>query len=254
VTRARRGSLRPASEGTGGLVTYLSNDVSANDTPSSEWGDVVASIGSRRLLLGPYFTHLAVDKPRRLLHLLSYYKFAAKMIGAGKRVLEIGCSEGLGTVLLAEHAAACVGIDLHAESIAIANETVANERLTFRCDDVFIAPLGRFDAAVGLDIIEHIPTEHEDRFIARVADVLEPTGIFVCGTPNITSEPYASPLTKMDHINLYSADRLRDLMLRHFENVLLFSANDELVHTGFAPMAHYLLAVCIAPKRAAPSA
>jgi hypothetical protein len=52
-------------------------------------------------------------------------------------------------------------------------------------------------------------------------------------------------------VNLFDADRLRALGLRHFHNVFSFSANDELVHTGFAPMAHYLLAVCAGPRRRA---
>jgi hypothetical protein len=33
-------------------------------------------------------------------------------------------------------------------------------------------------------------------------------------------------------------------MERYFHAVFLFSMNDEVVHTGFAPMAHYLIAVC----------
>ncbi|MCA6302689.1 MAG: hypothetical protein IM629_12150, partial [Phenylobacterium sp.] len=32
-------------------------------------------------------------------------------------------------------------------------------------------------------------------------------------------------------------------MLKFFSNVFLFSMNDEVVHTGFAPMAHYLFAI-----------
>jgi hypothetical protein len=48
---------------------------------------------------------------------------------------------------------------------------------------------------------------------------------------------------------LFTAERLRDLGLRHFHNVFSFSANDEMVHTGFSPLAHYLLALCVDPKR-----
>ena len=38
-------------------------------------------------------------------------------------------------------------------------------------------------------------------------------------------------------------------MQRHFHNVFLFSMNDEVVHTGFSPMAHYLLALCCTKRR-----
>ena len=37
-------------------------------------------------------------------------------------------------------------------------------------------------------------------------------------------------------------------MEKHFENVFLFSMNDEMVHTGYSKMAHYLVAVCATKK------
>ena len=39
-----------------------------------------------------------------------------------------------------------------------------------------------------------------------------------------------------------------DLLEGHFDNVFLFSMNDEVVHTGFHPLAHYLFAVCAGRK------
>jgi len=216
---------------------------------SADWRDVLTLIGDRRVTLGPYFSFILLNTPRRLLHLLSYYKFAAKMIGKNKRVIEVGCSEGVGSVILAEASASCLAVDLDAASIEIANATVASDKLTFRCMNAFDAPPGSFDAAVGLDIIEHIETQREDDFMAGMAALLEPHGVFVCGTPNITSDQYASAHTKLGHINLYSAERLQALGERHFHNVFMFSANDEVVHTGFAPMAHYLIALCVGPRR-----
>jgi 2-polyprenyl-3-methyl-5-hydroxy-6-metoxy-1,4-benzoquinol methylase len=215
---------------------------------SADWRDVLTMMGDQRVQLGPYFSYILLKTPRRLLHLLSYYKFAAKMIGKNKRVIEVGCSEGVGTILLAEHAASCLGVDLDAASIDIANATVASDRLTFRCMNVFDAPPGSFDAAVALDTIEHIETAREDDFVGGIAALLESHGVFVCGTPNITSDQYASAHTKLGHINLYSAERLGALMERHFHNVFLFSANDEVVHTGFSPMAHYLIALGVGPR------
>jgi len=38
-------------------------------------------------------------------------------------------------------------------------------------------------------------------------------------------------------------------MDRHFYNVFLFSMNDEVVHTGFYPMSHYLLAMSCGLRR-----
>src|SRR6516165_2837072 len=40
------------------------------------------------------------DDPRRLLFLLSRYKFVAKMLSGRKRVLEVGCADAFGTRLV----------------------------------------------------------------------------------------------------------------------------------------------------------
>ena len=37
---------------------------------------------------------------------------------------------------------------------------------------------------------------------------------------------------------------LKATLARHYHNVFLFSMNDEVIHTGYAKMAHYLFAVC----------
>jgi len=215
---------------------------------AEQWREAKAFIGNESVTLGPYFSFIVRKSPRRLLHLLSYYKFAARMIGPGKRVLDVGCSEGFGTILLAEQAASALGVDLDAEAIATANASVASETLRFSVMDVLATDPGRFDAVVTLDVIEHIFQEHEDAFVARLASMLDPRGIAVIGTPNVTSDQYANEHSRRGHVNLFSAERLRALALVHFQNVFLFSANDEVVHTGFAPLAHYLLALCVGPR------
>ena len=36
---------------------------------------------------------------------------------------------------------------------------------------------------------------------------------------------------------------------KYFENSFLFSMNDEVVHTGFGPMAHYLIILGVGLKK-----
>lgn len=222
--------------------------------PSREallWSEAKKAFGEGAVTLGPYFTFIVQKTPRRLLHLLSYYKFAAKMIGSGKRVADIGCSEGFGTVLLAEHAQSCLGVDSDAAAIAVANASVASPTLKFVVADILKTKIGPLDAVVSLDVIEHIYQEHEDAFVAAIASALTDDGILILGTPNITSDQYANEHTRRGHVNLFDAERLQALGLKHFRNVFSFSGNDEMVHTGFSPMAHYLLTLCVGPRRTA---
>lgn len=62
----------------------------------------------------------------------------------------------------------------------------------------------------------------------------------VVGTPNLTAAQYASPQSEALHINLKSHDTLKVLLSRYFYNVFMFGMNDEVLHTGYAPMCHYI--------------
>lgn len=74
-------------------------------------------------------------------------------------------------------------------------------------------------------------------------------GICIIGTPNITASAYQSETSKAAHINLYSYDRLKNLMDKYFYNTFLFGMNDEIVHLGFPQMAHYLFVMGVSPRK-----
>ena len=66
--------------------------------------------------------------------------------------------------------------------------------------------------------------------------------------PSLESQAYAKPISRAGHVNCKSGEELRADARRYFRNVFLFSMNDEVLHTGFAKMAHYLFIVCCGPK------
>ena len=107
---------------------------------------------------------------------------------------------------------------------------------------------GPFDAAYALDVLEHIQASDEDRFIANIAGSLVPPGVAIFGLPSAESQKYASPPSREGHVNCKSAPDLKQLMLRHFHDVFIFSMNDEVVHTGFYALAHYLFALCVGKR------
>jgi hypothetical protein len=74
-------------------------------------------------------------------------------------------------------------------------------------------------------------------------------GVLIIGSPSLESQPYASAQSEVGHVNCKSGAEFKALMERYFDNVFLFSMNDEVVHTGFYPMAHYLIAGCCGRKR-----
>jgi 2-polyprenyl-3-methyl-5-hydroxy-6-metoxy-1,4-benzoquinol methylase len=103
---------------------------------------------------------------------------------------------------------------------------------------------GEFDAAYALDVLEHIVPHDEHQFIANMLRPLTPEGVAIFGMPSLESQPHASPQSKAGHVNCKSGEELKATLEQHFHSVFIFSMNDEVVHTGFYPMAHYLLALC----------
>ena len=188
---------------------------------------------------------------KHLPYSLSRYKFAGKMLEGKKSVIEVGCNAGFKTMMLSQFVETVVGLDYSESAIKFANENYADEKRSYLCADITqMEPFKeKVDAAVSLDVIEHIPQEDENTFIAAIANNLKEDGVCIIGTPNITASAYQSEETKISHINLYSHQRLRDLMGKYFDNVFMFGMNDEVVHTGYPAMSHYIIAMGVGLKR-----
>ncbi len=213
------------------------------------WDKYGAIQKAPRFSFGPYYSYQLRNTPRHVLFTLSRYKFASKMVGANKDILELGCSEGLGSYYLSEFAHHVHGVDFDEGAITWAKENLESEKLSFQCDDFLDKKYGDYDAVVAYDVIEHIYKENEDRFLRSLVKNLVSDGICLVGTPNVTSHQFSNPEISGAHVNLYSGERLVESLKRYFHNVFLFSVNDEMVHTGYTPMAQYLLALCCYPKQ-----
>jgi len=204
-------------------------------------------LARRPYVLGPYATWAQREDPKHNLFTLARYKFCGKMLAAKKRLLEAGCGDGLGFDLVLREGGpktvTCVDFD---QWIIADNQRrfAGREDVTFRCLDVTAErPEGRYDGAWSLDVIEHVYPEQEEAFLDHITAALEADAVFLAGTPNATAQGYASPQSAALHVNLKDAAGLRAGLEKRFRNVFLFSMNDEVVHTGFYPTAHYLLAM-----------
>ena len=217
-------------------------------TEKKIWDDTVLELGDLKVSLSSHWSYNLLNDPKRLAFVLSRYKFAAKMGCKDKVVLELGCSEGIGASILSEIANKYVGIDSDQEAIAVAKNNFKDLNNEFLCADFLGKTFGVFDTVVSLDVIEHIYEEYEDLFFDTCLKNLNENGICIIGTPNITSVPYASKASQMGHVNMYSHERLFEVLKKYFFQVLPFSMNDEVVHTGFAPMGHYLMFVACHKK------
>ncbi len=201
-------------------------------------------------MLGEFNSYHLISDPKRVGFLFARYKFVAKMLEGYERVLEVGCQEGLGSLLVAKSVKKLVATDFykpHIES-CVGNTSSFAKNIEFRWHDIIGGPIvEHFAGAYSLDVLEHIDPKQEDLYMANVALSLEEKGVFIIGTPSLESQKYASSASKEGHINCKSGEGLRLFCQNYFYNVFMFGMNDEVIHTGFLPMAHYLFAVCVDP-------
>lgn len=210
--------------------------------------DVEAEAG--RAELGLMLNEAWHNDPRRLLFVLSRYKFVAKMLQGAGRVLEVGCGDAFATRLVQQAVGTVTAVDFDEVFIEDARRRMHPKwPLDLRVHDIAQGPVqGTFEAAYTLDVIEHVPVEVEHRFLANIAASLEPGGVLIVGSPSLESQVHASPQSKAGHVNCKSGPALRDLLLEHFQRAFLFSMNDEVLHTGFHPMANYQLVLAVGPR------
>jgi 2-polyprenyl-3-methyl-5-hydroxy-6-metoxy-1,4-benzoquinol methylase len=185
------------------------------------------------------------DDPRHLVFTLSRYKFVAKMLSGRSHVLEVGCADAFGTRVVQQEVQRLTATDFDQAFVDDVNRRM-DPSWPFDCrqHDLLTGPFpGTFDGAYAMDVIEHIPATLEDVFIGNIVRSLTPEGVLIIGSPSLESQAHASPPSKVGHVNCKSGKALKAMMERFFHNVFLFSMNDEVVHTGFVPMAHYLIAI-----------
>ena len=202
-----------------------------------------------RLVLGSRASHELEKDPRHFLFVLARYKFVAKMLANRGRLLEVGAGDGVGTTLVAQTGNDIVGIDLEPFALAEPIDTRwMRDHITLATHDMVSGPYldnGRpFDGAYSLDVIEHIPPDQEAEFMENIVRSISDDAVVIIGTPNEFAKVYASKEASSQHINWKSHDALRDTCQRYFRNVFMFGMNDEVLHTGYAPMCHYLFALC----------
>jgi len=183
--------------------------------------------------------------PKRTLFTLARYKFVSRMLGGRKHVLEVGCADAFGTRIVQQAVGKVTAVDFDPVFIDDVKERMnPHWPIEAHVHDMLKGPVpGQFDAAYALDVLEHISEADEDRFVKNTIASLTATGVAIFGMPSLESQAHASPQSKAGHVNCKSGEAFKHMLERFFHTVFVFSMNDEVVHTGFYPMSHYLLGV-----------
>ena len=200
---------------------------------------------TRELKLGPWTSYSLLNDPKHMCFVLARYKFCAKMLEGKESVMEVGSGDGFGLPIIAQAVKKVYSVDWDKRLLqGTARRLKHLKNVEYVHADLNKAsPSVTADGAFLIDVIEHLEPATETTFFNNIVKCLKPGGVLLVGTPNITASAHATPRSRVQHINLKSSASLRALMEKYFENVFMFGMNDEVLHTGYAPMCHYLWAV-----------
>jgi SAM-dependent methyltransferase len=151
-------------------------------------------------------------------HLVVYEWIAARV--GGRRVVDLACGEGYGSVLLARTATSVVGVDANPEAFEHARLRYAATNLSFERNMLELWD-GDVDCVVFLQTIEHV--QDPDAVMERMRTLVGPEGVAYVSTPNVlTLAPPGEPRSGNPwHVREYRAQEYRELCERHFGSVEL---------------------------------
>ena len=124
---------------------------------------------------GPMSSFTWNSDPKRLLFVLSRYKFAAKILEGCNNVIEVGCGDGFAARIVRQHVSNLLITDIdpimiqHAIKTQSQNFPVLVERHDFS-EKPLNKPGVEFDGAYLLDVLEHIPDNIEKVFLQNLKE------------------------------------------------------------------------------------
>ncbi|MFC1508558.1 methyltransferase [Candidatus Omnitrophota bacterium] len=195
--------------------------------------------------LGPWTSYSLINDPKHMCFVLSRYKFCVKMLKGKDVIMELGSGDGFGLPIIAQSAKKVYAVDWDKRILEGNAQRLKHLRNVeyLRVDLNKESPRVKADGAFLIDVIEHLEPKSERNFFNNIVKCLKPDSVLIVGTPNITASEYATHRSHVQHINLKSNKTLKKLMERYFENVFMFGMNDEVLHTGYDPMCHYIWAI-----------
>lgn len=155
------------------------------------------------------------------------YRNVRKLLDGERRlILDYGCGNGVGSVILKRNGWEVVGIDSDEEAITFAQDAWGH-MITFDHTDwttlkvrpvveVGLSMSLAFDAIVCLEVIEHV--SEPKALLANLRRALRPSGTFVLSTLNHNSQYRKN----RGHIGKYTLESFKELLEPEFPGVKLY--------------------------------
>jgi len=202
--------------------------------------------------LGPCTKATLVNNPLHLSFQLARHRFVSRVLEGRDNVLEIGCQEGFTSLLMHKSFKQLTSIDIDQSYIDSANKYILpyTKNTNFYCHNIIdedLKQVNYYDGAFTVDVLEHIDPKDEYKFMKGLVKAIKHDATAVIGIPSLEQQKFTSEANKIGHINCKTFEELTEFAKVFFQNVLVFTMNDEIVHMGFPRTANYLFAVCTQP-------
>lgn len=153
----------------------------------------------------------------RRIHYARYF-YALGFVGPTSTVFDAGCGVGYGIRLVAlKTSGNCLGVDYRKDIVDYARRRYPAANLTYqvaRLDQKL--DLGKFDVCLSFDVLEHIPEESLDTYLANLSNVLR-TG----ASPLLISTPQSQKKENREcsnefHVREYTLEEFYNILSEHF--------------------------------------
>lgn len=149
--------------------------------------------------------------------------FLREWIGEGKRILDLGCRDGMLTAGFSE-GNEVLGVDIDQRALEMARERLGIETMWLDLNQEWPWEEESFDVVVACEIVEHLFVLED--FLERVAKTLKPGGLFIGSVPNafrmrnrwkfLWGREYETDPT---HVRQFSYLRLEKVLSAHFGGI-----------------------------------
>ena len=199
--------------------------------------------------LGHQTNYDFLNDPKRLPITASRYKFVGKMFEKFNNVLEIGSGDGFKSLIVGDFCNNLTLSDVNEKHMIDFKQNYSDSKIDYIIHNFEKKSLKKnFDGIFALDVLEHIKKKKENTFIRNIKKTLNPNGTLIIGMPSKESQRYASKLAKKYHVNCKTKKELSSFLKKYFNCVYMFSMNDEVLHTGYDHMSHYIIAIANSKK------
>ena len=146
----------------------------------------------------------------------------ARELCHGKTVLDVASGEGFGSAMLAEVAAAVVGVDIASDAVLHAQSRYGCKNLSFLIASCTDLPLldSSFDLVVSFETLEHL-SQH-CKMMGEIKRVLRPNGVLLISTPEKYRYSIHPSFTNPYHVKELYRHEFEQLLRAYFKRFSLY--------------------------------